>query len=315
MKVLVVGATGALGPHVCRDLLGRGFDVVASTTKKGNREMIESWGAAATVVDVLDRNATKRAVSAAAPDVVVNLATRIPAAGPTRVSHMDATNRLRREGSGNLLAASIEAGAKRYVSESMIFIYGYGVHSTPVSETDELAPESKRGLQGIVDALRENEQRLEAASSSGQIETVSLRFGLLHSPHSESTKRMATLVSKGRLPLISGGNAVHSWVALEDAAQAVGLAVEAKAPALTYNVVDDLPVRFSDYVAELCRTTDSKTPRSLPGWVLRPFASYAVTFLGDVQLPVTNGLLSRQLDWQPRYPTYRSVFEALRSKL
>lgn len=315
MKVMVVGATGALGPHLCRDLLGRGHDVIASSTKEASQEQIQGWGAESVVLNILDERETKRAVHAAGPDVVVNLATRIPAAGPTRVAHMKPTNRLRREGSENLLAAAIEAGASRYVGESMIFVYGYGVQSTPATEDQELRPEAKPGLRSIVAALRENEQRLIDVSRSGAIETVALRFGLLHSPESQATLRMAKMISKGRFPLISGGSAIHSWVAPEDAAQAVGLVVDAEEPAPVYNVVDDLPVRFSDYVAEICRATNSKTPRSLPGWALRPFASYAVAFLSDVQLPVANDLLYDQLDWRPRYPTFRDVMRELPDEL
>jgi nucleoside-diphosphate-sugar epimerase len=89
---------------------------------------------------------------------------------------------------------------------------------------------------------------------------------------------------------------VLSWIALEDAAAAVTLAVESSSPGQVYNVVDDQPVAFADYVNEMARQLGAKPPRARPKWLVRPFASYVATVVDEVRLPVSNALLQRDLD-------------------
>lgn len=311
MRVVVVGATGTLGPHVVRLLLDRGHDVVGTTTTAGKRQQLEQMGVEAVVVDVLEREQTAAALAKTRPDAVVNLATRLPAAGPRRIRDMTATNRLRREGTSNLLAGALPADVRRYVSESMVFVYGYGRQREPAAESQPPARGQSAGLQEVTDALAEGESLVAEATAAGHLEGVSLRFGLFHSPEAVTTQEMARLVGDRRFPLIGGGEAVHSWIALEDAATAVALAVESESPSDVYNVVDDLPVRLAEYVTEISRLLDAKSPRSVPSWIVRPFASYTTTFLADVQLPVSNALLKRELDWRPSLPTYREALAPL----
>ena len=57
---------------------------------------------------------------------MLQLLNALPKRGPLRPAELDGTNRLRIEGTANLLAAANQSGVRRYVAESMIFGYGYG---------------------------------------------------------------------------------------------------------------------------------------------------------------------------------------------
>jgi nucleoside-diphosphate-sugar epimerase len=78
-----------------------------------------------------DADAQAAAVRRAAPEVVVHLLTALPAGGPTKASDLEPTNRLRRDGTANLLAAAVEAGARRLVAESMVLVHGFGDFGSP----------------------------------------------------------------------------------------------------------------------------------------------------------------------------------------
>jgi nucleoside-diphosphate-sugar epimerase len=147
MKVAVVGATGTLGPHAVRALIARGHQVLGVTTMQTKQPTLEALGADSAVADLLDEATISAVLERARPEAVVNLATRIPAKGPMRTSHMRATNRLRGEGTRNLLAAARKAEVRRYVSESMIFIYGFGQHAEPVEESQEAGHGQTAGLR------------------------------------------------------------------------------------------------------------------------------------------------------------------------
>jgi nucleoside-diphosphate-sugar epimerase len=127
-RVLVAGATGALGQPLVRCLVERGVEVAGLTRHASKAPLISDLGAEPVVADALDPVAISAAVVTARPDAVVHGLTAIPKWGPLRAEDLDRTNRLRREGTGNLLAAAGLAGARRFVAESMIFVYGFGDH-------------------------------------------------------------------------------------------------------------------------------------------------------------------------------------------
>jgi 2-alkyl-3-oxoalkanoate reductase len=80
MKVFVAGATGALGKQLVPMLVANGHDVVGMTRTEAKRSQLRSVGAQPVVVDALDADAVRRAVSEAEPDVIVHELTAIPPA-------------------------------------------------------------------------------------------------------------------------------------------------------------------------------------------------------------------------------------------
>ena len=135
MKVFVAGASGAVGKPIVRELIERGHDVVAMTSSESKRPLLEELGASAVVGDVFDAPAMIELVHSAEPEGVVNVASKW-SVYPTRVSQVTPANEIRKEGARNMVAAAVAAGARRYVNESMMFVYGYGDHATPLTESD-----------------------------------------------------------------------------------------------------------------------------------------------------------------------------------
>jgi nucleoside-diphosphate-sugar epimerase len=308
MKVFVAGASGAIGRPLVRELVRRGHEVTAMSTTAAKRPDLEALGATPALGDVFDAQGTAELVRSAHPEGVINVASKW-SVYPTRLSQVRPANEIRERGARNMVAAAVAAGARRFVNESMMFVYGYGDHPEPITEDQPAGRERSRGLQRVIDAISAAEGAVLERSSRGDIEGACMRFGLFHGPHAESTRRMFELVRKRRLPLIAGGAAVRSWIELEDAANAVADALERAPAGSVYNVVDDEPVSMADYIGEIVRLTGSKPPRGVPYWLIAPGASYIAPALGRGRLPISNAKLKADLDWSPRYPTYR---EALR---
>src|SRR3954453_12480708 len=104
MRVFVAGASGAIGPALIPQLLAAGHDVTGTTRSRPRAELIRAAGARAAVCDALDPDALRDAVIDASPEVIVNQLTALPSRVNPRGKHVyDATNRLRREGTSNLL--------------------------------------------------------------------------------------------------------------------------------------------------------------------------------------------------------------------
>ena len=162
--MFVAGATGALGVPLVRRLVAARHEVVGLTRHAAKLDMLVALGAQAAVADALDAESIHRTVVAAAPDAVVPALTAIPKRGPLRPSDLAPTNALRVAGARHLLDAAIAAGARCFVAESMVFIYGFGdlgaallTEETPPAETVPY-----RWLCASVDALKREEEQSPA---------------------------------------------------------------------------------------------------------------------------------------------------------
>jgi uncharacterized protein YbjT (DUF2867 family) len=101
VKVFVAGASGAVGTAVVRELVIRGHEVTGLTRTASKRSRLEQLGASAVVADALDRAGIAAVVRDAVPEGVVSLLTSLPKNGPTRIGHLEPTNRLREQGTAN----------------------------------------------------------------------------------------------------------------------------------------------------------------------------------------------------------------------
>jgi len=308
MKVLIAGASGALGTPLTRTLIAAGHEVLGLARSPESMDHLTSLGAHPIQANVMDRDDLLRAVKGVQADAVVHALTALKKS-PLRHQDMYATNALRDAGTANLLAAAREVGARRFVAESMTLGYGYGDWGEKViSENDPFAPAgSSSQLERHVAGFRSLEQQIREATQAGWIEGISLRYGYFYG--AISLAPLLELLRRRSLPLPDGGRAITSWIYLEDAAAATIAALERGKAGEAYNIVDDEPVRNKDFFAFLCQQAHLPTPFSLPGWMMRPLAPLATDFF-STSMRVSNAKAVRDLAWKPVIaPTYRQGIE------
>src|SRR6185369_15027086 len=131
MKVLLAGADGALGTPLTRLLIARGHTVLGLIRNPSGAPMLRARGVEPIVADALDNEALLRAVDGHSADAVIHELTALKKP-PVRASGMTMTNRLRTEGTANLLAAAARLGANRIVTQSIVLGYGYWDHGRHV---------------------------------------------------------------------------------------------------------------------------------------------------------------------------------------
>ena len=168
MNVFLAGGSGAIGVPLVRLLVAGGHQVTALTRSSANATMLRGLGATAAVADALDPDALHRVVVAAHPTHVIHQLTALPKAGPRRATDLMPTNRLRIDGTRNLIAAAVAAGAARIVGGSFALM---GAASTQPIPAD---------VRDAADAVRSMESQILEASRSGAIEGVVLRYGLFY---------------------------------------------------------------------------------------------------------------------------------------
>ncbi len=187
MKVLLAGATGALGTPLTRALIAGGHEILGLTRSPESLNHLTHLGAHPIVANVMDRDGLLRAVQGLQADVVIHALTALKKT-PLRHRDMYATDALHDIGTTNLLAAARTVGARRFVAESMTMGYGYGDWSAQVITEDcPFAPAgSSSQLERHVAGFRSLEQQIWEATRAGWIEGISLRYGAFYGPASLS---------------------------------------------------------------------------------------------------------------------------------
>ncbi len=307
MRILVAGATGALGRRLVPLLVENGHEVIGTTRSPERARAIEAAGAEPAVVDPLDPDAVMAAVLRAGPEVVVHELTAL--AGFTDVRKVDegfrVTNRLRTEGTDHLLAAARAARARRFVAQSFAG-WPYARVGGPVKrEEDPLDPNPPAALRSTFDAIR----HLEAAAlGAEELEGIVLRYGAFYGPGTSLGDGGSQLDPiRRRYPIVGGGTGVWSFVHIDDAATATVAAVERGAPGV-YNVVDDDPAPVSEWLPALAAAIGARPPWHLPAPLARlVVGEHGVVLMTDIR-GASNAKARRDLGWQPAYPSWRAGF-------
>jgi nucleoside-diphosphate-sugar epimerase len=119
MRVFLAGASGVIGTRLVPLLVSAGHEVAGMTRSAENTDMLRSLGAQPVVCDVYDAPALTAAVTAFKPDLVMHQLTDLPDDVKRLALYMRRNNRIRREGTRNLIAAARAAGARRLLAQSL----------------------------------------------------------------------------------------------------------------------------------------------------------------------------------------------------
>ena len=312
MKVFVAGATGAVGKQLVPLLVAEGHDVVGMTRTAAKRDLLIGLGATPVVADALDADAVGRVVGEAEPDVIVHQLTAIPQKVDMRHFERDfaLTNRLRIEGTDNLLSAARAVGVTRVVAQSNASLYARtgGPIKAEDAPLDESPPPE---LRDGVAALR----HLESAVTGAQwTEGVVLRYGWFYGPGTsialDPLGSQVEMVRKRQMPVVGKGTGIWSFIHIEDAAAATLAALTAGhgGPTGVYNVVDDEPAPVSEWVPELATAVGAKRPFRVPRWVGRLAAGEWATVAMTELRGAANDRAKAELGWHLRYPSWRQGF-------
>lgn len=296
MKVLVAGATGAVGRALVPQLVEHGHEVVGTTTSRDKFELLHRLGADAVLMDGLDPVEVQDVVAKTKPDAIVHQMTALTA--NFDLKHFDRTfamtNRLRTEGMRNLLAAGAASGVERFVAQS----YGGGWSTLGPSEDDLLLDDPVPTQRETLAAIKELEALVR---DRGAV----LRYGNLYGPG--ASEQFVEHVHKRAIPVIGDGAGVWSWVHVDDAAAATVAALERDARGV-FNVVDDEPAPVSEWLPALADAVGAKPPRHIPAWIARRVAGEAVTRMMTAGRGASSAKAKRELGWEPRWSSWREGF-------
>jgi len=307
VRVFVAGASGAIGRPLVQQLVAAGHEVTGMTRREEKAAELREAGAEAVVCDAFDAGGLRDAVVAAKPDAVVHMLTALPPRFGPRTD-LEPTNRIRIEGTRNLIAAARAAGAKRVVAESVAFFYtpeGGWVKDEEASLDLKAPGKIGKAVAALADLER---QVLESEGLDGLV----FRFGWFYGPNTYIGPggSQAEEVRKRRYPIVGKGEARFSFIHTEDAAAAVVTALERGAPGV-YNVVDDEPSPLREWLPVYAKTLGAKPPRRIPRWLVALTVGPTLARTATESRGASNAKAKRELGWQPAHPSWRQGFPEL----
>src|SRR5215510_1174110 len=212
MRILIAGASGAIGRPLVRRLRANRHEVFALTRSPDSALALEEIGAEPVIADALDGAAVKAAVGRIRPDAVINELTSLPRHyTPTEMkAAAERDRKIRLEGNMNLLAALRDAGVRRYLLQSSGFWYTSGA-----GLADESVPFITSASPGVEASARTYLELEARASATPGIEFVALRYGFFYGLGTWYTREgdMGDQVRQQQIPIIGEGQGVYSYAA------------------------------------------------------------------------------------------------------
>jgi nucleoside-diphosphate-sugar epimerase len=305
VKVFVAGASGVIGRRLVPMLVEAGHEVVGTTRTPEKADLVRGMGASAAVVDALDSSALREAVVSARPEAIVNQLTDLPASyNPRRMGEMvGPTNELRVSSTRTLVEAARELDSPRLVWQSICFSYAAEGDWVKTEEAPLARPGELFGA--AAGALAEMEGAVVDAGG------LVLRYGQFYGPGTYYARAgsIAWAVRKRQFPIVGDGQGHFSFIHVDDAASATVAALE-RGPAGIYNICDDEPAPLREWLPVYAAALGAKPPRRAPALIARLFAGKDAAAGATLMRGASNAKARRELDWAPKYPSWRQGFAA-----
>lgn len=294
MKILLAGATGAIGKVLLPLLADAGHTVFALTRTPTAAERLRARGVAAIVTDVMNRDQVLSAVAGLDADAVVHQATAI-AGIPMRHRDLHATDALRDVGTSNLIEAAQAVGAQKFVTQSFYLGYGWSDHGEiPLTEDAPFGEPDGSPFDTHLRSLRSNEEQVLGVGG------IALRYGMFYGPE-PMTWRMMRSCRRRVLPAPRPSGTTHP-IHLNDAASATVAALEHGRAGNAYNIADDHPLGMDEYLDALAQAARAPHPQRIPGSMLRPLP-YLHALMVKVKIKLDTTKAKRDLGWKPQVRT------------
>jgi nucleoside-diphosphate-sugar epimerase len=305
VRILLAGATGAIGRPLVPRLVAAGHEVVALTRRAKKVDELTAAGADARVCDVRDREATLAVANEVRPDVVLDETTDLPQRyDPQRMDlfYKD-MGPLRLLGTPNLMDAALLHDA-RFMFQSVAFLHqpraGGGLRTEDDPPYLDDPPPPWNAALPIIAAL---EQR--TVDRGGTV----LRYGFFRGPHTHMAPggQIHDDVKARRMPVVGGGAGVFSFIDVRDAAEATAKAVDWDGQGIL-QVVDDEPIAARDWIPLFAKELGAKPPFKVPAWIARRVAGPMAVHWSTTLQGASNARAKAELGWEPAHRTVRDGF-------
>jgi nucleoside-diphosphate-sugar epimerase len=295
VKVFIAGATGVLGRRLIKQFRERGAEVVGLARNSQNETIIRACGGQSRSGDIFHVDSLARAAEGA--NVIVHAATAIPTGKKPQPKEWQTNDQIRREGTRALAECAARTGAKKLLVQSITWV----ARPADQSAFDEDSPFH-------TDPVSQSAAEMETiARESGErqgLDVTVLRCGWFYAADAAHTRYFGETLASRKLPIIGKGDAVWSWIHVDDAASAFVAAANGNKSGV-WHIVDNQPVLSADYLRYFAAHLGAPAPRHVPAWLARLLAGSAAVDFMTSSTRTSNERFRRDFGWAPRFPSYK----------
>jgi nucleoside-diphosphate-sugar epimerase len=202
--ILVTGATGFAGGHLCERLSKEGHSVRAFVRDPSRGAELARWDVDIAIGDLRDRESVEQAVEGI--DLVYHLAAVFRSENVWR-QEMWETNV---QGTENLLEASVKAGVQRFIHCSTVGVHG-DIKKPPANEDTPYGPGDH-----YQESKTEAERVVRQYMAEGRLPIVVFRPGGIYGPRDTRFLKLIKAIKRGRFIMLGRGKVLYQMIYIDD---------------------------------------------------------------------------------------------------
>jgi nucleoside-diphosphate-sugar epimerase len=263
--LLVTGATGLVGSHVCQRARELGIKTRALVRESSDKTLLGEWGVDLVYGDLNDLESLDQAASGVT--ALVHCAAKVGDWGP-----IDDYRRVNVDGTRALLEAVEKNGTlKRVVHVSSLGVYQARDHHG----TDETEPLSLSGIDGYTLTKAESEQLVRSHIDNKQLPAIILRPGFIYGPRDRTVlPRITERLCMGGFKFLGTGNTLLNNTYVGNLVDAVFLALEKdELIGEVFNITDGALVTKREFISTIASLAGYPVPeKNVPLFVAKALA-------------------------------------------
>lgn len=309
MNILITGASGFIGTHLCEFLQAKGIDYCAVVRHPMKRTKNVKF-----IVEQINSD-TNWEQSLKGIDVVIHLAGRAHVMNDLSTESFESYASINIDTTKNLAEQAAIYGVKRFVFISSIGVNGNN-SELPVSESLKPNPQE---LYAASKKIAEDELRYIASTT--KLEVVIIRPPLVYGTGAKANFRKIMKLSKLKLPLPFGSvNNRRSLIYIENLVDFIMVCMtHPKAANETFLVSDDEDVSTKKLITTLAESVNNKPillpfPQKILGllfWLLGKqhiYTKVCASLYADINKAKT------LLEWKPPYTFKQGIYKTMRQE-
>lgn len=295
MKIFITGATGIIGKRIVKQLVQDNYEVIGLARSDKNVEQLKVLGAVPRRGDLFR---VEQLIDISSDcDAILHMATKIPLKPIPKAKDWAMNDRIRTEGTRNLITAADKNGIKTFIQQSVIFTYGDQKGADIYQE---------RPLPDQVgDHLLSNVEMEDMLMQHPRLGYIILRFGWFYSADSAQTQQMLQMAKKGFFPVIGKGQYYLNMIHADDAANAVVHALKHadQLKRSIFNISDFSPIPMKEMITAMSEATNGRKPMHIPKALARLMTGKAAVDFLTASMKIQPS--SHFGDWRPKYPDFK----------
>lgn len=248
-SVLVTGATGFTGGHVCRRLVDEGRQVRGLVRDPSRAEDLARLGVELAEGDLRDASSLREAVRGV--DVVYHIAAMF------REENVDTAlfREVNAEGTRRMLEAADAAGVERFVHCSTVGVHGE-IKDPPANEESPFDPHDHYQRSKL-----EGERIAREHGSRSQMELAVFRPGGIYGPGDTRFLKLFRAIARKRFLMIGSGEVTYHLVYIDDLVDGIlRCGRRPEAPGQVFILTGDRPVTLNEFVAAIADAVGGSVP-------------------------------------------------------